>query len=478
MDNNYWAQQQMQKRSSISGGSGYLNYLSGSGAFGDSNYQHFQQRQHNQTVQSQLRQPQGIHQFTAQLKQRSSYYETHYPLCHADWSHLDGIEVQSILVSTYREDSTNRLQIIHGFPNYDPHSSGSSSGMGNLDEDDIVMEGVPNLQRHHGADVLGYNLYKVSELTVEYPITNLQWDPSMLVGHSQTERLATSSDCLRIYDVDTDPNSGESRIRESLTLTNSRTKNFHLLPPLTSFDWNKVDPASIITGSIDTTCTLWDLNKSTQNMAKTQLIAHDSEVFDVKFLHSSKDLFSSCGNDGSIRLFDLRSLEHSTIVYEPPQTAQISNSTAMATMASSDSQYHKSHLLLKLLASNTNMNHIAAIEANSNKILVLDLRFPGIPVKLLDHHSAPVNSIAWHPSKSWLLSGADDCQLFIYDLDDLENAKPHHKGPHSNSNGVSLNEMPQMAYTEEEEVNFVTWNTEGDWIGVVAGKGFQVISLA
>ncbi len=53
--------------------------------------------------------------------------------------------------------------------------------------------------------------------------------------------------------------------------------------------------------------------------AKTQLIAHDKEVFDVRFCANSVDVFVSCGADGSVRMFDLRSLEHSTIIYEPSE---------------------------------------------------------------------------------------------------------------------------------------------------------------
>jgi hypothetical protein len=37
----------------------------------------------------------------------------------------------------------------------------------------------------------------------------------------------------------------------------------------------------------------------------------------VRFCANSVDVFVSCGQDGSVRMFDLRSLEHSTIIYEP-----------------------------------------------------------------------------------------------------------------------------------------------------------------
>lgn len=53
---------------------------------------------------------------------------------------------------------------------------------------------------------------------------------------------------------------------------------------------------------------------------KTQLIAHDKEVYDIAFSRAGggRDMFASVGADGSVRMFDLRHLEHSTIIYEDP----------------------------------------------------------------------------------------------------------------------------------------------------------------
>lgn len=67
-------------------------------------------------------------------------------------------------------------------------------------------------------------------------------------------------------------------------------------------------------------------------MPLTQLIAHDKEVFDIAFQgwlrevgvmsrvfmagSQGPDKFASVGADGSLRMFDLRSLEHSTILFE------------------------------------------------------------------------------------------------------------------------------------------------------------------
>lgn len=167
---------------------------------------------------------------------------------------------------------------------------------------------------------------KIAEATHSYPVTRLLWEPPSSQKQS-TDLLATSGDHLRLWSLPSDtsvasPGGGSitGRQRElpvtKLTplalLSNSKTPDH--TAPLTSLDWNTVSPSLIITSSIDTTCTIWDIPSLT---AKTQLIAHDKEVYDVRFCAGSVDVFVSCGQDGSVRMFDLRSLEHSTIIYEP-----------------------------------------------------------------------------------------------------------------------------------------------------------------
>ena len=89
--------------------------------------------------------------------------------------------------------------------------------------------------------------------------------------------------------------------------------------PLTSFDWNEVDPNLLGTSSIDTTCTIWGLEtgqvlgrvgNTVSGHVKTQLIAHDKEVYDIAFSKAGggRDMFASVGADGSVRMFDLRHL--------------------------------------------------------------------------------------------------------------------------------------------------------------------------
>jgi len=181
-----------------------------------------------------------------------------------------------------------------------------------------------------GAGGHGIEFVKTAEATCAYPVTRISWEPPSSQKQS-TDLLATSGDHLRLWSLPTSqPSAVSSNINRSASVNTREPSAQKLLPlallsnsktpehtaPLTSLDWNQLSPKLIITSSIDTTCTIWDIPTLT---AKTQLIAHDKEVFDVRFCAGSVDVFVSCGADGSVRMFDLRSLEHSTIIYEPAE---------------------------------------------------------------------------------------------------------------------------------------------------------------
>lgn len=174
----------------------------------------------------------------------------------------------------------------------------------------------------------GFEFVKTAEATHAYPVTRVLWEPASSNKQS-TDLLATSGDHLRLWSLPNDSHSFQSNsitrsanskdqplLKLSPLALLSNSKSPEHTAPITSLDWNVVQPSLIITSSIDTTCTIWDIPTLT---AKTQLIAHDKEVFDVRFCANSVDVFVSCGADGSVRMFDLRSLEHSTIIYEPSE---------------------------------------------------------------------------------------------------------------------------------------------------------------
>ena len=81
--------------------------------------------------------------------------------------------------------------------------------------------------------------------------------------------LATTGDYLRLWHVTDD------KVELKAMLNNKQNSEY--CAPLTSFDWNENDTNRIGTCSIDTTCTIWDIEKE---VVDTQLIAHDKEVSD------------------------------------------------------------------------------------------------------------------------------------------------------------------------------------------------------
>lgn len=108
--------------------------------------------------------------------------------------------------------------------------------------------------------------------------------------------------------------------------------------PLSALDWNSHDPALVGGCSIDSTVTLWDIEAQTrvatihpdqynQSLLKTklrsQLIAHELPVHDIKFINATD--MTTCSADGSIRSFDLRDLSNSQVLWDNPKNAELNH---------------------------------------------------------------------------------------------------------------------------------------------------------
>lgn len=259
-----------------------------------------------------------------------------------------------------------------------------------------------------------------------YPTTKIMWAPE-----TQTQDLlATTGDYLRLWGVAED-----GTVEQKVLLNNHRESEF--CAPLTSFDWNETDTNLIGTSSIDTTCTIWDVE--TQQV-RTQLIAHDKEVYDIAFARG-KDEFASVGADGSVRMFDLRKLEHSWIIYETrPQKP-----------------------LLRLAWNKQDPHYLATIQMDDSKVVILDIRRPSQPVAELNGHRAGVNAIAWAPHSSChICTAGDDRQALIWDLNDMP--KPI--------------EDPILAYNAESDINQLQWSkAHHDWVAIAFGNKLQILRV-
>ena len=221
-------------------------------------------------------------------------------------------------------------------------------------------------------------------------------------------------------------------------------------------------------------------------------------------------------------MFDLRSLEHSTIIYE-----------------SADGQGGAPVPLIRLEWNKQDPNYLAVITMDSNCVVILDIRVPSLPAAKLQGHSQCVNSLAWAPHSSCHISTAgDDNQALIWDLSHMP--KPIEGAPrprrahkcthtrhthipprprrtsstHLNAPRRTLTHLdachappprrtshpppcvglrllgctirfayhympdPILAYSAESEVNQLQWSkTQPDWVAIAFDKKLQILRV-
>ena len=254
------------------------------------------------------------------------------------------------------------------------------------------------------------------------------WSPD--ATSSSNDLIATTGDFLRLWKIE------EQQASLECLMNTNRTSE--TCAPLTSADWNNTDPNIVGTCSIDTTCTIWDLNKPQQ--PRTQLIAHDAEVFDMAFGHGV-NVFASVGADGSVRMFDLRYLDSSTIVYESPNL----------------------NPLMRVAWNQKDSNYIATVQADSAVTVILDIRVPSAPVAELTAHEASVNGVVWSPhSASHLCSISEDNRALIWDISAIPKAI----------------DEPVLSYTASAEINSVDWSrTKEQWVAVTVNDTAHLLQI-
>ena len=295
-------------------------------------------------------------------------------------------------------------------------------------------------------------LYQAARLDHPYPCTCLQFCPDLTASLSQStdtvDLLATTGDYLRLWKLTNNDSTEDTlTVTKQALLNNNKSSDY--CAPLTSCDWNASDANIVATSSIDTTCTIWDVTTQT---ATTQLIAHDREVFDICFA-PAKNVFGSVGADGSVRMFDLRSLEHSTILYESPNLDP----------------------LLRLEWNLQDPNYLCTFMVDSRRTILLDIRVPSLPVVELAGHLGCVNAVNWAPHSSChVVTAGDDAQALIWDLSQMgmmnNNQRQHY--PHTQNHQVH---DPILAYNAEAEINNLQWSAaQPDWVSIAYQDSLQI----
>eukprot|EP00271_Cylindrocystis_brebissonii_P010086 TRINITY_DN26188_c0_g1_i1.p1 TRINITY_DN26188_c0_g1~~TRINITY_DN26188_c0_g1_i1.p1 ORF type:complete len:341 (-),score=64.79 TRINITY_DN26188_c0_g1_i1:966-1988(-) len=334
---------------------------------------------------------------TNNLRKRAEIYtyEAPWQLYAMNWSVRKDKKFR-LAIGSFQEEYRNRVEIIQ------------------LDDESGEFKSDPALGFEH-----------------PYPPTKLMFVPDPTCQWN--DLIATTGDFLRIWQVE------EDGVKLKTTLNNN--KNSEYCAPLTSFDWNESEPRRLGTSSIDTTCTIWDMEKE---VVDTQLIAHDKEVYDIAW--GGVGVFASVSADGSVRVFDLRDKEHSTIIYEAPQPEVP---------------------LLRLGWNKQDPRYMATILMDSSKVVVLDIRFPTMPVAELQRHQASVNAVAWAPhSQCHICTAGDDSQALIWDLSSMAHPPPD----------AGLD--PILAYTAGAEINQLQWSsTQPDWVAIAYHTKLQILRV-
>ncbi|KAG8998432.1 hypothetical protein FRB94_006900 [Tulasnella sp. JGI-2019a] len=427
------------------------------------------------------------------------HYEAPWPVYALDWCRTSGPGQQRIrsgfrlALGSFTDDYRNRISIV-----------------GLADESSLIDNGMDEqgyADAYQGAPPQS-DFVVLAETMHGYPITKIAWEPASALSEGwrgpNFELLTSTGDALRIWEyggeADVKPSSyvGRSqqapyRLSQKIALSSAKNPT-PTSAPLTSFSWNNMSPSLVVTSSIDTTCTVWDISA---NSAVTQLIAHDREVFDVAWVPGSIDSFVSVGADGSLRSFDLRSLEHSTILYEAPSPKVPANHTA----ATNQNSRPMTAPLLRISFNPIDPNYIATFHADSCDVQVLDMRIPGKPVSELKGHRAPVQAIGWGTSEGGTLASAgDDHQLLLWDLSPSAmsprqqvrspalSGSPHPESGQAVTRAVT---EPIMAYTAPSEINNLTWSphmssmhlvngemtASGEWIAIANGRSVKVLKV-
>lgn len=273
-----------------------------------------------------------------------------------------------------------------------------------------------------------------SRLVIEHPYspTNLMFFPSS--ESTNPDLMATSGDYLRLWEIHSD------QVELKALLNSNKSSEFN--SAITSFDWTEFESHRIATSSVDTTCTIWDIERE---VVDTQLVAHDKEVYDISY--GAPQVFASVSGDGSLRVFDLRDKERSTIVYE--------NSSPGTP-------------LLRLEWNKADPRFMATIGMDSNKVVILDIRFPTTPLMELKKHKESVNAISWESRIGrQLCSVGDDSRALMWEV-----VSPNIR------QDIDADMDPMMWYGSTAEINQVRWSlVDSDWVAITFLSKLQLLKV-
>lgn len=165
-------------------------------------------------------------------------------------------------------------------------------------------------------------------------------------------------------------------------------------------DWSPLIPTgSLLTGDVTGRIHLTNRGQSSWTTDRTPFEGHDGSVEEIQWSKSEQTVFASCGTDGYIRIWDIRSKKH-----QPALSVKASNTD------------------INVMSWNPKVNYLLASGHDDGYWGVWDLRSfkPNAapnPVAGFDFHKKAITSIEFHPTEdSTVAVASEDGSVTLWDL--------------------------------------------------------------
>lgn len=166
--------------------------------------------------------------------------------------------------------------------------------------------------------------------------------------------------------------------------------------------WNPLDENVLATGAVNGAVVTWNLALPSRTKKDRTYQDHKRTVNSLCFHPSQQRTLMSCSQDGTMKLFDLRSSE------------------AVLTLNSGSESVRD----LQFSPYSDQENLLAAI-LEDGKVQLWDFRFEKAsrPLKSFTAHSGPAYSLDWHPTKKeWIATGGRDKTIKVWNLNTINSS--------------------------------------------------------
>jgi len=119
--------------------------------------------------------------------------------------------------------------------------------------------------------------------------------------------------------------------------------------------------------------------------------------------------------------------------------------------------------LLRLSWNKQDPNYMATFQAESNNVIILDIRVPAVPVTELQGHFSPVTACQWAPQSSGhIMTASEDSLALVWEIVQATKGKPIID--------------PIMCYPAESEINNISWHAgQPEWVALANGNKVEAL---